>query len=208
MDEREFEASLKKLLGKMNRLHLGQFITVTAARSMVYFFDDFFSNKNALQFLNASFLSLGFHCVIFYKALASALTPTLVHSLDMARVFKVIQNRDRAIDPDLALALTLDHALNLTRALDLARALDFKIFQEEETRPGINVSYFDKKGKERTCKIEDILEEASLIENLAEPSIWSQLRAIARQIAVKVKLKTPLFDVEGEFDPQKSDDSL
>ena len=42
---------------------------------------------------------------------------------------------------------------------------DYKVFQDKQTRPLIKISYIDKKGREKSCEIEEVLEDDSLIKN-------------------------------------------
>ena len=139
MDNKEFEAKLKELIDQMSNRQMEQFLTITVARSMVYFSDDFFQNKNMLRYMNALFLSLGCYCVLLFNArdldfdfdfdLDIArfidLSRARAHDLDLARAYDLytalLRARDHTLYRARVHAPDLDYDHGLTHALDLAR---------------------------------------------------------------------------------------
>ena len=126
MSADEFKAELETLLTQMDGRQLAQLLTISSAKSIVRFSDDFFAEKAALQYLNALFLSLGYDCTLLFSArdLKRNLNLVLARDRAFAHVRDLTRDLKRARERDFKLALALARDFNLDRILDLDRALD------------------------------------------------------------------------------------
>ena len=90
----------------------------------------------------------------------------------------------------------------------------YKVFQNEQTKPAIKFCFTDKKGRPRSCEIEDVLENDSLFENFVEPSKWQQLKNMASSFGDNMRFKGKLgvnlaignIEAEVEYEPTKKED--
>lgn len=68
----------------------------------------------------------------------------------------------------------------------------YRIFQDDENRPAIKIWFTDKNNKDRSCDIEDILEDDSWIKAKTEPTVMDKLKKIAYKLNMYIKERIKL----------------
>ncbi|MCL1810214.1 MAG: hypothetical protein FWG42_10695, partial [Clostridiales bacterium] len=127
---RQLVSALFDILPKMNKVQLGQFFTVSAARNIIYFSDDFFDHDDTFSCLIELFMSLRHIKAILFERHESMFGGPFPYSViidcdknpfshasvrdrDLAWSLSVLIDRALAIAQDFAIDLNIDAGVDL-----------------------------------------------------------------------------------------------